>query len=74
MFFHKYGNNTYKLIQFNVLCDFSKRFWRWLFHHKNNMCVLHVACHGHVMHLSSVLSISKYFITSMAEILKNQYR
>ena len=40
MFFHKYGNNTYKLIQFNVLCDFSKRFWRWLFHHKRNMCVV----------------------------------
>ena len=40
MFFHKYGNDTYKLIQFNVLCDFSKRFWRWLFHHKRNMCVV----------------------------------
>ena len=40
MFFHKYGNNTYKLIQFNVLCDFSKRFWRWLFHHKKNMFVV----------------------------------
>ena len=40
MFFHKYGNNTYKLIQFNVLCDFSKRFWRWLFHYKRNMCVV----------------------------------